>query len=45
VTRFAGATVMGDGQVALILDVPGLARAAGVVGEAQSRAGRPFGGG
>src|SRR5262249_10732393 len=29
---FAGATIMGDGRVALILDVPGLARRAGVTG-------------
>lgn len=31
---FAGATIMGDGQVALILDVTGLAHRAGVVDEA-----------
>jgi two-component system chemotaxis sensor kinase CheA len=28
---FAGATIMGDGRVALILDVPGLSRRAGVM--------------
>src|SRR6185295_7071543 len=28
---FAGATIMGDGRVALILDVPGVAQRAGVV--------------
>jgi two-component system chemotaxis sensor kinase CheA len=31
VNVFAGATIMGDGQVALILDVPGVAQRAGVV--------------
>ncbi|HSL56807.1 MAG TPA: chemotaxis protein CheA [Acidimicrobiales bacterium] len=31
---FAGATIMGDGRVALILDVPGLAQRAGVTTEA-----------
>jgi two-component system chemotaxis sensor kinase CheA len=30
---FSGATIMGDGKVALILDVPGLAQAAGLVRE------------
>jgi two-component system chemotaxis sensor kinase CheA len=35
---FAGATIMGDGRVALILDVLGLAQRAGVVGEARERA-------
>lgn len=34
---FAGATIMGDGRVALILDVLGLARRAGVVSEARPR--------
>ena len=33
ITKFAGATIMGDGRVALILDVMGLAKAANVVGE------------
>ena len=32
-TRYAGATIMGDGAVALILDVTGLAVAAGLAGE------------
>jgi two-component system, chemotaxis family, sensor kinase CheA len=32
---FAGATIMGDGKVALILDVMGLAQSAGVVGESR----------
>jgi two-component system chemotaxis sensor kinase CheA len=32
-TIFAGATIMGDGRVALILDVMGLAQRVGVVGE------------
>jgi two-component system chemotaxis sensor kinase CheA len=35
---FAGASIMGDGKVALILDVLGLAQRAGVVGEARDRA-------
>jgi two-component system, chemotaxis family, sensor kinase CheA len=30
ITLFTGATVLGDGRVALILDVPGIARASGV---------------
>jgi two-component system chemotaxis sensor kinase CheA len=34
---FAGATIMGDGRVALILDVSGIARAARVVGEGRNR--------
>jgi two-component system chemotaxis sensor kinase CheA len=34
---FAGATIMGDGRVALILDVSGVARAAGVIGETRGR--------
>ncbi|HYV96570.1 MAG TPA: chemotaxis protein CheW [Gemmatimonadaceae bacterium] len=37
VSVFAGATIMGDGRVALILDVPGLARNAHVVDDSQSR--------
>jgi two-component system chemotaxis sensor kinase CheA len=35
---FAGATIMGDGRVALILDVVGLAQHANVLDEARSRA-------
>jgi len=31
---YAGATILGDGAIALILDVPGLAQAAGILGEA-----------
>jgi two-component system chemotaxis sensor kinase CheA len=31
ITAFSGATILGDGRVALILDVPGLAQRAGVV--------------
>lgn len=31
--RFAGATIMGDGRVALILDVMGIAQAGNIVGE------------
>jgi two-component system, chemotaxis family, sensor kinase CheA len=38
VKTFAGATIMGDGQVALILDVLGLAQRANILGEAQERA-------
>jgi two-component system chemotaxis sensor kinase CheA len=37
VPLFAGATILGDGKVVLILDVLGLARAAGVVADAGSR--------
>ncbi len=37
-TCFAGATIMGDGKVALILDVLGLAQRANVVSEARDRA-------
>jgi two-component system chemotaxis sensor kinase CheA len=36
-TAFAGATIMGDGKVALILDVIGLAQRAGVVNEVRDR--------
>jgi two-component system chemotaxis sensor kinase CheA len=38
IAQFAGATIMGDGRVALILDVLGLAQRAGVVSEARDRA-------
>jgi chemotaxis protein histidine kinase CheA len=38
VNTYAGATIMGDGRVALILDVLGLAQRAGVVGEVRDRA-------
>jgi two-component system chemotaxis sensor kinase CheA len=37
VVSFAGATIMGDGKVALILDVLGLAQGAGVVAEVRDR--------
>jgi chemotaxis protein histidine kinase CheA len=37
ITTFAGATIMGDGQVALILDVLGLAQRANVVSEVRDR--------
>jgi two-component system chemotaxis sensor kinase CheA len=37
IKTFAGATIMGDGKVALILDVLGLAQRAGVVSEQQDR--------
>ncbi|MFO1487633.1 MAG: chemotaxis protein CheW [Verrucomicrobiota bacterium] len=37
VTAFAGATIMGDGRVALILDVLGLAQGAGVVSHVKDR--------
>ena len=32
---YAGATIMGDGRVSLILDVSGIARASGVIGDSQ----------
>jgi two-component system chemotaxis sensor kinase CheA len=38
VKTFAGSSIMGDGKVALILDVLGLAQRAGVVTEARDRA-------
>src|SRR5262249_13739305 len=38
VAAFSGATIMGDGRVALILDVLGLAQRAGVVSGARERA-------
>lgn len=38
ISAFAGATIMGDGRVALILDVLGLAQKAHVIGEARDRA-------
>jgi two-component system chemotaxis sensor kinase CheA len=37
VTAFAGATIMGDGRVALILDVMGLAHRANVISEMRDR--------
>lgn len=37
VSVFAGATIMGDGQVALILDVLGIAQSAAVVSETRDR--------
>jgi len=37
IAAFAGATIMGDGRVALILDVLGLAQKAGVIGETSER--------
>lgn len=38
VTTFSGATIMGDGKVALILDVLGLAQRSGVISGARERA-------
>jgi len=38
INTYAGATIMGDGKVALILDVMGLAQRAQVVGEVRDRA-------
>ena len=38
ITCFAGATIMGDGRVALILDVLGLAQQANVIAEVRDRA-------
>jgi two-component system chemotaxis sensor kinase CheA len=35
ISAYSGATIMGDGRVALILDVPGLAQRARVIAEAQ----------
>ncbi|HEY3973694.1 MAG TPA: chemotaxis protein CheA [Candidatus Sulfotelmatobacter sp.] len=35
ISAYAGATIMGDGRVALILDVPGLAQKARVIAEGQ----------
>jgi two-component system chemotaxis sensor kinase CheA len=35
---YAGATILGDGRIALILDVPGLAAHAGLSGESRSQA-------
>jgi two-component system chemotaxis sensor kinase CheA len=37
ITSFAGATIMGDGRVALILDVMGVAHRAGVISEVHQR--------
>ena len=37
IALFSGATIMGDGKVALILDVPAIAQRARVVSEAQER--------
>lgn len=37
IPTFAGATIMGDGRVALILDVVGLAQRAGVISELRDR--------
>ncbi len=37
ITSFAGATIMGDGKVALILDVMGIAQRANVVSEVRDR--------
>jgi two-component system chemotaxis sensor kinase CheA len=37
-TTFSGATILGDGRVALILDVAGVARRAAVVSESRERA-------
>jgi len=44
VNTYAGATIMGDGRVALILDVLGLAQRASVVGEVRDRAATEKGG-
>jgi two-component system chemotaxis sensor kinase CheA len=38
ITAFAGATIMGDGKVALILDVRGIAQSAGVIDETREQA-------
>lgn len=39
-TAYSGATIMGDGKVALILDVLGMAQRSGVLGENRSSLGR-----
>jgi two-component system, chemotaxis family, sensor kinase CheA len=44
IDTYAGATIMGDGKVALILDVMGLAHRAGVVSEVRDRTSREKGG-
>lgn len=44
VAAFAGATIMGDGRVALILDVMGLAQGAHVISEVRERARIELGG-
>jgi two-component system chemotaxis sensor kinase CheA len=38
IKTFAGATIMGDGKIALILDVVGLAQRAGIISKHQDRA-------
>jgi len=38
ITAFAGATIMGDGAVALILDVRGIAHSANILGESRNAA-------
>ncbi|MGA9668657.1 MAG: chemotaxis protein CheW [Terracidiphilus sp.] len=38
ITLYAGATIMGDGHVSLILDVLGLAQRSGIFGESRERA-------
>jgi two-component system, chemotaxis family, sensor kinase CheA len=38
ITAFSGATIMGDGRVALILDIVGLAQRAGVISETRDAA-------
>jgi two-component system chemotaxis sensor kinase CheA len=43
ITAYAGATIMGDGQVALILDVLGIAQRAGVISAIRERALRDSG--
>jgi two-component system chemotaxis sensor kinase CheA len=40
---YAGATIMGDGRVALILDVPGVGQYSGVLSDSQEHARRPVG--
>jgi two-component system chemotaxis sensor kinase CheA len=39
VKGYAGATIMGDGRVALILDVPGIAQLSGVLGDSKNSEG------
>ncbi|MFK7843803.1 MAG: chemotaxis protein CheW [Rhodothermales bacterium] len=40
-TTFAGATIMGDGKIALILDVAGLARKGGIMSQDEQRRSKP----
>lgn len=43
ISAYAGATIMGDGRVALILDVPGIGQRSGVLPDSRGRERRPAG--